>query len=83
MTPEHTLMLVALLVLVEFAQPRLVGGVSNDHRLLGRWTFDEPCIAGPTFYENPAEGTSLYNDSLRQYSRIKVGWIYSLQMMLP
>ncbi|KAL9179872.1 hypothetical protein ACHAXT_007842 [Thalassiosira profunda] len=55
--------------LAAVAQSRF-GGRTSIHRLLGRWTFDEPCIAGPVLYEDPAEGSSLYDEDLRQFHRI-------------
>ena len=41
-------------------------------RNLGRWSFDEPCIAGPVMYEDPREGTSNFDAELKQYTRTEV-----------
>ena len=63
-----------LLLLLKFAQPRLgthPATIQNSqHRLLGRWSFDEPCIAGPVLYEDPNKGVSYYDINQRQYTRI-------------
>ena len=41
-------------------------------RNLGRWSFDEPCIAGPVMYEDPREGISNFDVELKQYTRTEV-----------
>ncbi|KAL9184301.1 hypothetical protein ACHAXT_002387 [Thalassiosira profunda] len=69
MISSHALLLGILQGLIAVAQSRL-GGSAHQHRMLGRWTFEEPCIAGPVLYENPAEGSSFYDESLKQYHRI-------------
>ena len=70
----YPLTLLQLLLLGQ-VQSRLAGHTMNDQsriRNLGRWSFDEPCIAGPVFYENPSDGISNFDAELKQYTRTEV-----------
>ena len=67
--------LLLLLCVLKLVWPRLgtpttIQNPHNNHRLLGRWSFDEPCIAGPILYEDPNEGFSFYDINLQRYTRI-------------
>lgn len=67
---EYYKIIISGLLFLPFDLARLGG--SKVDRNLGRWTFDEPCISSPAFYENPANGASSYDENLRQYTRIEV-----------
>lgn len=71
----YLLTLLQQLLSVVYVQSILIGRTMRGRSLirnLGRWSFDEPCIAGPIFYENPREGISNFDLELKQYTRTEV-----------
>ena len=69
--------LLTLLQLLSAAhvQPILIRRTMRGRSLirnLERWSFDEPCIAGPILYENPREGISNFDAELKRFTRTEV-----------